>query len=177
VPDHADPRAESHWEREWPDCVRVLQDDWETPACLDWVATLDRAVRLQEQPVVLAAHSLACTLVAHWAGRAAPDVLDRVRGALLVAPSDVEAPSYPSGTTGFSPIPRTRLPFPGIVVLSTDDEYVTPDRARDFAAAWGSRAVEAGPLGHLNSASNLGTWPLGLRLLEELAGTPLPDPR
>jgi predicted alpha/beta hydrolase family esterase len=91
-----------------------------------------------------------------------------VRGALLVAPSDVESPRYPKGTEGFSPMPLSRLPFASIVVSSSDDEYVTPARAAAFARAWGSRLVEAGALGHINSDSKLGMWPLGSKLLDEL---------
>lgn len=163
---------QSHWERERSDSTRVVQAEWETPDRADWVATLDAAVRAAEGPVVLAAHSLACTLVSHWAAQAGDEALRRVRGALLVAPSDVEAPSYPEGTTGFAPMPMAPLPFRSIVAYSTDDEYVSADRARAFAAAWGSRAVEAGALGHLNSASGLGTWPLGQSLLDELAAAP-----
>src|SRR4051812_43106958 len=85
---------QSYWERERDDCLRVIQSDWETPRREDWVATLEKAVAGAPEPVVLAAHSLACTLVGHWAGSAGATVR-KVRGALLVAPSDVEAPSYP----------------------------------------------------------------------------------
>jgi predicted alpha/beta hydrolase family esterase len=116
--------------------------------------------------VVLAAHSLGCALVAHWA--AVSERTARVRGALLVAPSDVEAPTYPPGTTGFVPMPLKALPFPSIVVMSSDDAYVSPARARQFARAWGSRLVDVGPKGHINSASNLGRWPEGFALVEEL---------
>ena len=49
------------------------------------------------------------------------------------------------------------------------DEYVTPDRARQFAEAWGSRLVDVGPKGHINSASGLGMWPEGFALVEEVA--------
>jgi len=52
--------------------------------------------------------------------------------------------------------------------MSTDDQYVTPSRARQFAGAWGSRIVEVGPKGHINSASRLGMWPEGFALVEEL---------
>jgi predicted alpha/beta hydrolase family esterase len=117
-------------------------------------------------PVVLAAHSLGCALVAHWAGTSRR--LAEVRGALLVAPSDVEAPSYPAGTVGFVPMPLATLPFPSIVVMSTDDEYVAPARAAHFARAWGSRLVDAGAKGHINSSSGLGRWAEGFALLEEL---------
>jgi serine hydrolase len=159
---------QSYWERERSDCRRVLQRDWETPVRSEWVATLEAAVAGARGPVVLAAHSLACALVAHWAG--ASRELSGVRGALLVAPSDVEAPSYPAGTTGFKPMPLRPLPFPSIVVLSSDDEYVSPDRGHHFARAWGSRVVEVGAKGHINSASALGMWPEGFALVEELRG-------
>jgi len=157
---------QSYWERERTDCRRVLQREWETPRCNDWVAALDAAVAGSSLPVVLAVHSLGCALVAHWAGGSRH--LGKVRGALLVAPSDVEAPSYPTGTTGFAPMPLKRLPFRSIVVMSANDQYVTPSRARRFARAWGSRLVDVGPKGHINSASGLGMWPEGFALVEEL---------
>jgi len=129
------------------------------------MAALDAAVAGSSLPVVLAAHSLGCALVAHWAGGSRH--MAKVRGALLVAPSDVEAPSYPAGTTGFAPMPLKKMPFRSIVVTA-DDQYVTPDRAGRFARAWGSRLVDVGPKGHINSASGLGMWPEGSALVEEL---------
>ena len=157
---------QSYWERERTDCRRVVQANWDTPRRGDWVAALEGAVAEAGGPVVLAAHSLGCALVAHWAG--ASRISSKVRGALLVAPSDVEAPSYPPGTEGFAPMPLARLPFPSIVVLSTDDQYVAPARAALFAHAWGSRLVDAGAKGHLNSSSGLRGWPEGFALVEEL---------
>ncbi len=157
---------QSHWERERSDCRRVVQRDWETPRREDWVASLEAAVVAARAPVVLAAHSLGCTLVAHWAAASAN--VGSVRGALLVAPSDVEGPSYPTGAVGFQPMPLRKLPFASIVVVSTDDVYVSPDRAALFARAWGSSLVNVGPKGHVNSASGLGAWPEGFALIEKL---------
>jgi len=94
--------------------------------------------------------------------------LERVRGALLVAPSDPEGPSYPEGPTGFAPMPLQRLPFPSIVVASRDDQYVTIERAREYATAWGSELVDVGDAGHINSSSGLGSWPAGYGLLQRL---------
>jgi predicted alpha/beta hydrolase family esterase len=162
---------QSRWEVERPDCVRVRQQDWETPRCEDWTGVLEQTLRQLDGEAVLAAHSLACATVAHWAAAASTGTLRRVRGALLVAPSDVEAASYPPGTHGFTPMPRRALPFPSIVVASSDDAYVTPERAAAFARDWGSRLVEVGPRGHLNSASGLGSWPEGQQLLAELGAT------
>ena len=160
---------QTHWEREDPSCRRVLQADWETPRCADWVATLDAAIAYSADPVVLVAHSSSCALVAHWSHGASRENLARVRGALLVAPSDPEGPNYPEGPTGFAPMPTAPLPFPSIVVASTDDEYIRLDRAEQFARAWGSRLEVVGALGHINSASRLGSWPQGFALLRELA--------
>ena len=157
---------QSHWERERSGCRRVLQTDWETPRRSDWVAALDAAVGASGTPVVLVGHSTGCATIVHWAGVSRH--LARVRGAQLVAPSDPEAPSYPEGPSGFAPMPLERLPFPSIVVMSTNDEYLSTGRASQFAHAWGSRLVNAGAKGHLNSASGLGAWPAGFALVEEL---------
>ena len=76
---------------------RVVQRDWETPARQEWVDTLSVAVAATGPQVVLAAHSTACALVAFWTAQTG----GRVRGALLVGPSDTEAGSYPPGPVGW----------------------------------------------------------------------------
>jgi serine hydrolase len=167
-PDH----WQSHWERKDPTCRRILQEEWERPRCSDWVETLGRAIAHAAGEVVLVAHSSACALVAHWAGVAEPHLLSRVRGALLVGPSDPEGPNYPDGPSGFAPIPQRPLPFPTIVVASRDDQYVSLEQARSYADAWGSGFVDVGNAGHINSASNLGAWPAGYALLETIRNGP-----
>ena len=159
-PDH----WQSHWERTLPNAVRIAQRDWESPARDEWVATLERAVAEHGSDVVLVGHSTACALIAFWAAQTSRTV----RGALIVAPSDTEAPSYPDGPTGWTPMPMNLLPFPSIVVASTDDEYVSISRAQSFATAWGSSFISIGDAGHINSASGLGDWPRGRDLLAEL---------
>ena len=67
-------------------------------------------------------------------------------------------------------MPLERLPFPSIVVASTDDRYIDVATARRYAEGWGSRFVDVGPLGHINSDSGLGMWPAGRALLEQLRG-------
>jgi uncharacterized protein len=163
-PDH----WQSHWEHTLPNVMRIVQRDWETPERTEWVATLENAVATTGPDAVLVGHSTACALIAFWAAQTSRTV----RGALIVAPSDTEASSYPNGPTGWTPMPLNRLPFPSIVVASTDDEYVTLDRARTFANAWGSTLVNIGRAGHINSASNLGEWPKGRELLAELMDRP-----
>jgi predicted alpha/beta hydrolase family esterase len=161
-----------HWQSRWEagdeTLERVIQDDWETPRCGDWVARLDQMLALTGPDAVIVAHSAGCALVAHWAiGHPSR----RLRGALLVAPSDPEAPSFPPGPTGFAPMPLRRLPFRSIVAASSNDPYVTVSRAQAFAAAWGSESVMIGEAGHINSASGLGDWPEGFSLLRSLRET------
>ncbi|MGP0592658.1 alpha/beta hydrolase [Nitrospira sp. T9] len=40
--------------------------------------------------------------------------------------------------------------------------------ARACASGWGSRFVNIGPAGHINSESELGEWPEGWALYQEL---------
>src|SRR5712675_1687236 len=85
-----------HWQSRWEardnTLLRVIQDDW--------IAKLDQVLALTGPDTVLVAHSAGCALVAHWA---VGEFSAHVRGALLVAPSDPEALSFPSGPTGFAP--------------------------------------------------------------------------
>ena len=75
---------------------------------------------------------------------------------------------FPAGATGFSPVPLIKLPFPSIVVASTNDFFVTLERAQQFATAWGSEFVNIGDAGHLNVASGYGEWDAGLEILKKL---------
>jgi len=160
-PDH----WQSHWERADPALRRVVQDDWLLPKLTDWLARLDEAVAACAAPPVFAAHSLACALVAHWAARPG----GRTRGALLVAPADVDSPAHtPDEVRSFSPLPTARLPFPTIVVASSDDPFVTVDRAAALARAWGSRLVTLEGAAHINADAGFGPWPEGRQLLAEL---------
>ncbi len=162
--------GESHWQSHWENAFgleRIQQYDWETPICANWIARLDEYVlRNGPENVVLVGHSLACATIVFWAKQ----YNRAIKAALLVAPSDTEGPSYPDCTTGFTPMPSQRLPFPSIVVNSLDDVYVSPDWAREFAANWGSELVELDGLGHIGSAANLGMWDTGQALLARLDG-------
>jgi uncharacterized protein len=156
---------QTHWENEY-DFARIEQKDWETPICEDWINTIDATITKQNiSNVILIGHSLACCTIVHWANK----FNRKIKGALMVAPSDVDAPSYPPGTSGFMPMPLYKLPFPSIVVASSNDEYVSIERAQYFANCWGSEFYNIGDYGHINSTSNLGIWPEGYALLEKIA--------
>ena len=152
------------WQAKHPEYIRVQQRDWEHPHCSEWIETLDSYVTKCLQPPILVAHSLGCATVAHWAAK----YRRKVHGAFLVAPSDVEAPTYPPGSEGFNPIPLEPLNFPSIIVASADDPYVSMERACQFADAWGSRLINIGAAGHINPDSGHGEWTEGEKLLSEL---------
>lgn len=160
-----------HWQTLWAQrhhYPRVEQANWDHPAGPEWVQTLAATIAQAPGPIVLVAHSLGCATVAKWAS-AFPT--GAVVGALLVAPADTDRPDFPPAVTDFAPMPMHALPFPSIVVASTDDQYVTLPRATAFASAWGSQLVNVGPQGHLNADSNLGDWPAGQELLAQLLPT------
>lgn len=74
----------------------------------------------------------------------------------------------PDATRNFAPLPRKPLPVPTITVASSNDPFVTMERARTFASGWDSAFHDAGELGHINGTSRLGLWPQGLVLLGRL---------
>lgn len=159
-----------HWQTLWqaqrPDSRRVEQPCWDNPDPDTWCRTLSYAVAKAPQPVIIVAHSLGCATVAHWARHGAG--VDRIAGALLVAPCDVERPGLPDCIARFAPMPTVALPFRSTVVASSNDSYATLDRARCFANDWGSAFINAGMFGHINALSGLGSWPFGQVLLDTL---------
>lgn len=159
-PDH----WQSHWERTLPNVERIHQHDYENAVCSEWIDTIQKSVIGRENDVVLVGHSSGSIAIPHWAKKFG----GRVAGAMLVGPSDVEAPDFLKNAIGFKPIPLDPLPFPTIVVASSEDPYVSLERATYFASRWGSKLVNIGPAGHINTASGHGPWPEGIEILREL---------
>jgi predicted alpha/beta hydrolase family esterase len=159
---------QQHWQTIWERDYgfgRIAQSEWDKPVKDVWIQTIDIALQNHDlSNVILVGHSLACSTIAFWAAK----YKRKIKGALLVGPSDTEADTYPPGTTGFKPMPVNKLPFPSIVVTSTDDYYVTTARATYFANCWGSKLVTIGNAGHINVASGYGNWNEGLTYLKEL---------
>lgn len=162
-PDH----WQSLWERELTFVRRVEMPDWNRPRHEEWTAALAAALADAVGPAVLAAHSLGCIATVHWASTNPPG-LRRVAGALLVAPPDVERPGTPDELRRFAPIPLSVLPFPSVVLGSSDDPWIAESRTRELAAAWGARYESLGAAGHINTAAGFGPFPRGKALLDQL---------
>ncbi|WP_434662851.1 RBBP9/YdeN family alpha/beta hydrolase [Aeromonas sp. NJAU223] len=170
-----------------------VEDHWQTrlAASLDKVATVpplteDRlscqarveaiaqALAAIEGSVILVAHSAGVLMVAHWAAKYA-DKGHAIASALLVTPPDLDASwpaQYPSPEAmeagGWQPLPRTRLPFPSLMVMSQNDPLASVAAVRALAGEWGSELVDAGAVGHINPASGFGPWSLARTLLARL---------
>ena len=131
-----------HWQSRWErrhGYVRVEQHDWMHPLRGDWVARLQDVVLEHEQ------------------GRA-PDAPARI---VLVAPGDPQTEAVAAVLASWSPVVLQTLPFPSVLIGSQDDPYCRMERARHFAARWGSQFVDYGNAGHINADSGLGDWPDG----------------
>lgn len=160
----------SHWQSLWDTkhlgCRRVHQQNWNIPHFDTWVEGLHAAIMTCHEPPLLVAHSLGCALLAHWAAKH-PDI--PVEGALMVAPADVDSDQYtPFEAQVFAPMPLTPLPFPTTVVSSSNDPYVTSQRAQIFATAWGAEFVNIGEHAHINADSFLEDWQEGWDLLQDI---------
>ena len=158
---------QTHWEEERVDCARVEQTDWEDPDPLSWIGRIDAAVSVVSGPVVLVAHSLGCLAVGAWATLSTRGRRSRM-AALMVAPCDPLQETACEGIRRFGLIARGRLPFPSVLVASSNDPYASFARGSRFASDWGSELIDAGEAGHLNAQSGLGSWLWGQRLLERL---------
>lgn len=162
-----------HWQSIWESGLgyqRVQQHDWLHPKRGDWSARLQEVIVDAPEPVWLVAHSLGCILAAWWAAHS-PLAMSKVRGALLVAPGDVERPDLAEHIPGWSPIALEALPFPATLAGSDNDPYCSAGRAHQLADAWGARWVNLGDCGHINAESGLGDWPQGQALLADLVAS------
>lgn len=160
--DHVAEHWQTHLAAALPGAVTVQPIEQDKMSCAARLAAVDAAFRAINGPVIIVAHSAGVIMTVHWAQRYG----ERVRGALLAAPADVESPfpeGYPAmdvlAENGWLPIPRRPLPFPSLVAASENDPLCAYDRAAGLARAWGAELVNIGRVGHLNPASGFGPWP------------------
>lgn len=130
-----DTHWQSRWQAQYPAMRRFRPSGWDRPVLDDWIAALDREIAASSAPPLLIGHSLACLLVAHWAARAALQASRRIAGAFLVSVPDPAGPAFPPEAADFAPVPDHPLPFPALVIASSDDPFATPDHAKGCAAA------------------------------------------
>ncbi len=84
---------EDHWqtyfEKQLTNSHWIQQKSWDKPQCHDWINEINTTVmRHDSETVLLVSHSLGGIAVAHWASR----FNTKVKGAFIVAPTDLENP-------------------------------------------------------------------------------------
>lgn len=161
--------GEDHWqtyfETKLDNCYRINQDRWTKPILKEWVAKIEEYLSGEDlSNVILITHSLGGIALAHWVQEQG----QTLKGALIVAPPDLEHPPENFGLEKFLPIPQTKLPFPTIMVCSSNDKWMTLERAQLLAKTWGSELTIIDNAGHINGDSGYGEWDSGLDILDKL---------
>ena len=153
-----------HWQMHWVrhhGAMLVEQDDWLRPRRGDWLARLNEVVIDTPGDLFLVAQGLGCLLVAAWASFSQHTA--RVRGALLVAPIDVESHVMKNSCPGWTPVLSAPLPFASTVVGPVNDPS---DHAQGLASNWGSNWIESVQVAPFGADSYLNGWPQGRKLLQ-----------
>lgn len=151
-----------HWqtwfELQLPGTLRVIQSDWSAPDLPEWSRRVRRDIARTPGRHMLVAHSFGVLAAVH----AAAEHPDRIAGALLVAPAD------PDRFGVARDLPQQPLPYPAVIVASTNDPWMSLWKAAQWADRWGADFVNLGEAGHINAQSGFGAWPEGFALVERL---------
>lgn len=134
-----------HWqtwlEEQLPDTLRVIQSDWKKPDLDEWSRRVRRDIARNPGRHIIVAHSFGVLAGIH----AASGLADRIDGALLVAPAD------PDKFSVAARLPQQPLPFPAVVVASSNDPWMDLWTAASWADRWGADFVNLGDAGHINA--------------------------
>jgi len=156
---------QTYFERSADNFQRINQQNWDEPDIPEWVKTIDEAISAYDpKTVVLVGHSLGCPTIAQWAAQSHK----KIKGALLVAPPDIESFQEKLHVGLFPELPIDKINFPTIVVASTNDHWDKDQKASFYATHWGSTFLTVGDAGHINDLSGYGNWEEGLEILRKL---------
>ncbi|WOT04374.1 RBBP9/YdeN family alpha/beta hydrolase [Shewanella youngdeokensis] len=166
--------TKGHWQHSWSQKVSdsynsywVEQADWDNPNCADWIDALNVLVQSLQGPILLVSHSLGGSTIVEWSHKYAATGAANVLGAFMVAVPDVNSEHFPKAITGYGDAPSVKLPFPSLMLASTNDPYATLASTQKMVKQWGCRLTVMGELKHINAESNLGLWPEGYQLLTD----------
>jgi uncharacterized protein len=153
-----------HWQTRWAEKITTAQlvklPSPDRPNRDQWVNAILAAVEHCKRPVVLVPHSLGVHAVVQAAPRLDPA---KVKGAFMVCPpSETAILALEDIDMKFAPAPRDPLPFPSVLIASSNDSLCPILDAEEWAYAWGSAFTNAGDSGHINTDSGHGPWPEGL---------------
>jgi len=158
-----------HWqtwiEDKQPNFHRIQQRDWDKPDLAEWSAEIDKVIAdYDPESVVLVAHSLGCLTVVDWVKR----YKRKVKAALLVAPPDAEIIRKKLDENLLEETPMHKIPFRTTLVASTNDPWISIEKAECYAENWGSEFINIGDAGHINNLSGYGEWEQGYEILKKM---------
>jgi len=175
--------GEAHWQtwlqRQYAGAVRVNQHNWHEADLSAWAARIDQVVARASRNTqwIAVAHSFgSLALAQHLARRSqleqqVASVADaagvgprhsRIVAALMVAPAD------PVKFGLNESLPQHSLGLPLSVIGSENDPWMPLERAREWAHRWGGGFVNLGAVGHINTESGFGPWPLSRQKVDHL---------
>lgn len=153
---------EQHWQSLWqtrlPNSKRIQLDDWDTPDLDKWKAGIRAELNKLDKPAVIIAHSFGTLASASIAA----EFPDKIAALFLVAPAD------PDKFRIAQRLPKAPLRVPAKIIASSNDPWLTDSKAAYWALQWGTDFLRLKNVGHINSESNLGFWPEGIQLLQQL---------
>lgn len=153
---------EQHWQSLWqnqlPHSKRIHVDDWSTPDLDKWKAGIRAELANADKPVVIIAHSFGTLASASIAA----EFPEKIAALFLVAPAD------PDKFQIAKHLPQHLLPVPAKIIASSNDPWLSESKAAYWALQWGTDFLRLKDVGHINSQSNLGLWPQGIQLLQQL---------
>jgi uncharacterized protein len=155
-PAHWQSWLQAHFSRR---AVRVEQEDWASTDLARWSQRVE--ITLARHPRshwIAVAHSFGClALLRHLAQGG-----QGVQSALLVAPAD------PAKFGVAAQLPHAQLAIPSVVLASQTDPWMKFESARAWAQVWGSRVVNLGDAGHINTEAGFGPLPQAKTLVESM---------
>lgn len=153
---------EQHWQSLWqnhlPNSKRIHVDDWSIPDLDKWKAGIRAELDKLDKPAVIIAHSFGTLASASIAA----EFPAKIAALFLVAPAD------PDKFRIAQRLPQASLRVPAKIIASSNDPWLTDSKAAYWALQWGTDFLRLKNVGHINSESNLGFWPEGIQLLQQL---------
>ncbi len=166
----------AHWQtllqNKFVNIVRVKQDDWDNPSRKPWIAGIEQIVKTIDGPIVFVGHSCGSVAIAQWAEQFG-GCYSNIKGALLVAPADVDRENAHIDILAMRPLPKAAINFKSIIICSDNDDHCTLDKSYLLARQWNSEVVLVKGGSHFHTEAGYGKWPLVEQLMAELAGQPL----
>lgn len=153
---------EHHWQSLWqshlPRSSRIELAEWSTPDLEKWKGAIRHELAGIQQPAILIAHSFGALASA----AIAVEQSEKIAALFLVAPADPDK----FGIRHL--LPQSNLGVNSKLIASSNDPWLTDTKAAYLALQWGADFLRLKDVGHINSESNLGVWPEGLRELQKL---------